>query len=286
MRRVRPTTRSPGRPARRTTTGPRTRTRSLRRPSHDAQVGLHEFDHVMGTSVALHLADDLDHEYLTTLADEVFDWFRLVERRFSPYRPDSEVSRLRRGEIHPEECSAEVRTVLDRCAELWSATNGYFDVYATGALDPSGFVKGWAVQIASDRLLDAGCANHRINAGSDVRVRGTTWPDQPWRVGVRNPVRPVDVSWTVTGTNLAVATSDMYERGCHIVDPHLGRPATDLRSVTVVGPDLGLADAYATAGIAMGLPALSWLAQLSGHEAAVVTGDGRCFRSAGLPTAE
>ena len=286
MRRVRPTTRAPGRPTRRAMTGPRSRTRSTRRPGGEAQVGLHEIDHVMGTSVGLHLADDLDKGYLTDLADEVFAWFRLVDQRFSPYVPSSEVSRLRRGELRPEECSSEVRTVLDRCAQLWSATDGYFDVYATGALDPSGFVKGWAVQVASDRLLAEGCANHRINAGGDVRVRGNTFPDQPWRVGVRDPWQPVDVSWTVTGTNLAVATSNMYERGCHIVNPRLGRPATELRSVTVVGPDLGIADAYATAGIAMGLPALTWLARLADHEAAVITEDGRCFRSDGLPIAD
>jgi thiamine biosynthesis lipoprotein len=62
-------------------------------------------------------------------------------------------------------------------------------------------------------------------------------------------------------------------------------PATELRSVTVVGPDLGTADAYATAALAMGPAGLDWLATVDGHESAVVTEDGRCFRSAGLPTA-
>jgi thiamine biosynthesis lipoprotein len=59
-----------------------------------------------------------------------------------------------------------------------------------------------------------------------------------------------------------------------------------LRSVTVVGPDLGLADAYATAAVAMGRPALRWLARLaerSGYETAVVTEDGEGYCSAGLP---
>lgn len=283
MRRARPSTRSPGRPTRRTSTGPRSRARSTRRTSAEAQAGLHEIDHVMGTSVSLHLADDLDHSYLAELADDTFGWLRLVEQRCSMFRPDSEVSRLRRGELKPDECSPELRTVLARCTELWFATDGYFDVYATGALDLSGFVKGWAVQLASDHLLAAGCANHCITAGSDVRMRGQNYPGQPWRVGIRHPWEPVEVSWVVVATDLAVATAGTYERGRHIVNPHQGRPATELRSVTVVGPDLGLADGYATAGVAMGLPALTWLAHLDGYEAAVITEDGRRFQSDGFP---
>ena len=50
----------------------------------------------------------------------------------------------------------------------------------------------------------------------------------------------------------AVATSGAYERGAHIVDPHTGRPPRGVLSVTVVGPDLATADAYATAAFAMG----------------------------------
>ena len=50
----------------------------------------------------------------------------------------------------------------------------------------------------------------------------------------------------------AVATSGAYERGQHIVDPRTGRPPRGVLSVTVVGPDLGTADAYATAAFALG----------------------------------
>ena len=75
------------------------------------------------------------------------------------------------------------------------------------------------------------------------------------------------------------------ERGFHVVDPYRGEPARELRSVTVVGPDLGRADAYATAALAMGSRGLGWLARLDGYESGVVAGDGRAYRSAGLPVA-
>ncbi|MEK8109860.1 FAD:protein FMN transferase [Micromonospora sp. M12] len=66
--------------------------------------------------------------------------------------------------------------MLETCADLWGATDGFFDAYATGRLDPSGFVKGWAAQVASDRLLAAGAGNHCVNAGGDVRVRACRRP--------------------------------------------------------------------------------------------------------------
>jgi thiamine biosynthesis lipoprotein len=245
--------------------------------------GLYQVKQVMGIPVSVQLADDLPYPVLAALADEAFSWLHQVDELFSTYKPDSEVSRLSRGELRLDDCSPQVRTVVERCADLWRSTDGYFDAYATGGLDPSGYVKGWAVQVASDALVAGGSVNHCLNAGGDVRVRGCPASADAWRIGVRHPWEPLAVCFVITGTDLAVATSGTYERGPHVIDPHRGRPAERLRSVTVVGADLGLADAYATAALAMGDAGLSWLADLDGYESAVVTEDGRCFRSAGLP---
>jgi FAD:protein FMN transferase len=255
---------------------------------HRGAQGLHRVEHIMGTAISIDIADDLPPSELGRLADEAFDWFRFVDARFSTYRPDSDVNRLDRRERRLGECAPETAAVLDRCARLWLETEGYFDVYATGPLDPSGYVKGWSVQVASDRLAAAGAVNHCVNAGGDVRVRGSRrggGSALPWRVGVRHPWQPMAVCWVVTGTDLAVATSGTYERGCHVVDPYRRLPALDLRSVTVAGPDLGLADAYATAALAMGTGGLDWLSTLDGYACAVVTEDGRCFCSDDLPVA-
>ncbi|MFI5484718.1 FAD:protein FMN transferase [Micromonospora echinaurantiaca] len=239
----------------------------------------------MGTAISLDLADDLPTVELTALADAVFGWLREVDARFSTYRADSEVCRVDRGELAVADGSADLRDVLARCADLWRATDGFFDAYATGRLDPSGYVKGWAVQVASDRLLAAGAANHCLNAGGDVRVRGRSATGRPWRIGVRHPWDPMATCLVLTGTDLAVATSGVYERGAHVRDPRRGVPATGLRSVTVVGPDLGVADAYATAAVAMGAAGVGWLDRLAGHQHAIVTEDGRLLHSAGLPLA-
>ncbi|MFG1919972.1 FAD:protein FMN transferase [Micromonospora sp. NPDC048898] len=237
----------------------------------------------MGTAITLDLADDLPPATLSELADDVFAWMREVDARFSTYRPDSEVCRFDRGAVLLSEASAELRFVLETCADLWGATDGFFDAYATGRLDPSGFVKGWAAQVASDRLLAAGAVNHCVNAGGDLRVRGLSPTGAPWRIGIRHPWDAMATCLVLTGTDLAVATSGVYERGRHVLDPRRGTPASGLRSVTVVGTDLGVADAYATAALAMGTPGLGWLNSLDDHTHAVVTDDARQYHSAGLP---
>src|SRR5439155_2069879 len=137
---------------------------------------------------------------LDTLADDVFAWLRLVDARFSTFKADSEVCRLDRGELALADASADLRAVLDRCADLWRETDGYFDAYATGRLDPSGYVKGWSVQVASDRLVEAGSVNHCLNAGGDIRMRGRPAADQEWRVGIRHPWEADKLCWVLTGT--------------------------------------------------------------------------------------
>ena len=121
-------------------------------------------------------------------------------------------------------------------------------------LDPSGLVKGWAVARAGDMLRAAGASTFFVNAGGDVldRAAGPTATDglagrHPASVGTR-PGR----GGAARSPTPRVATSGRYERGDHVIDPRTGRPATGLASVTVVGPDLAIADAYATAAVVLG----------------------------------
>jgi thiamine biosynthesis lipoprotein len=246
---------------------------------------LHQVEQIMGTAISLDIADPLSPSRLGELAAAAFASLREVDERFSTYKDGSEVNRLQRGEITLADCSADLRHVLDECSRLWRTTQGYFDAYATGRLDPSGYVKGWSVQVASDALAAGGALNHCLNAGGDICVRGGPEPGAKWRVGIRHPWESMKVAWVLAVTDVAVATSGTYERGLHVVDPFTGRGADELVSVTVVGPDLALADAYATTATAMGRSGLAWLAALEGYESAAVTRDGEAFTSAGWPVA-
>lgn len=191
--------------------------------------------------------------------DRVFAWLRWVDATFSPYREDSEVRRLDRRALALRDAHPLVREVLERCEGLREATGGWFDARAGGALDPSGLVKGWAVDRAAGKLRDAGLSRFCVNAGGDVLVAGG-----PWRVGVQHPRRRDRVAAVVSVTDAAVATSGAYERGDHVLDPHTGRPARGAVAVTVLGRDLGTADAYATAAFAMGEAGPAWTAGLAG----------------------
>ncbi|MGE5827942.1 MAG: FAD:protein FMN transferase [Micromonosporaceae bacterium] len=245
------------------------------------ETSVRQSEALMGTVATVELYDPVPDR---DAVDDVFSWLHEVDRRFSPFIADSEVNRLDRGELGLPECSADLREVIECCAELWQRTDGYFDIYATGRLDPCGYVKGWAVQVASQRLSAAGAVNHCIEVGGDIQTRGRPAPDEQWQIGIRHPWQRDRICWLLSGTDLAVATSGLYERGLHVINPRTGLPADQLCSVTVVGRDLGIADAYATAAVAMGRAGLGWLTGLDGYECAVVLADGTAYESAGLPS--
>jgi len=209
--------------------------------------------------------------------DAAFAWLRFVDATFSTYLPVSEISRIGRGELEPADAHPLVRAVLARCQRLRAETGGAFDARAPlgGPPDPSGYVKGWAVERAAALLQAGGARDLCVDAGGDVCLRGG-----PWRVGVRHPRRRDRLAAVLELRDGAVATSGAYERGPHIVDPRTGRPAAGALSVTIVGPDLGTADAYATAAFAMGRRGPAWTARLEGYGAMTILDDDRVLDTA------
>ena len=223
------------------------------------------------------------------MIDRVFDWFRVVDARFSTFRPESEICRIDRGEFALEEAHADVRAVLERCEELCDETGGDFDVRAgiVHRLDPSGLVKDFPVDRAATLLDAAGATSYAVNAGGDIRLRGGALPERSWRIGIQHPLERDRVAAFVEMRDLAVATSGAYERGEHVIDPHTRRPPTGrVLSVTITGPDLATADAYATSAFAMGPRAAQWSAGLTGYEAMTILADGRVLLTPGFPTAD
>ena len=229
----------------------------------------------MGMPVSIHVRQPVEPDLL----DGAFDWLRFVDATFSTYRRDSEVSRLDRGELAERDARPAVREVLARCEELRAVTGGFFDVRATGRLDPSAFVKGWAVDRAAELLERGGTRSFYVNAGGDVRLRGG---ERPWRVGIRHPRRPDRLACVLDLADGAVATSGTYERGPHVVDPRTGLPPSGVLSVTVVGPELAVADAYATAAFAMGEGGPAWTASLEGHDAMTILDGDRVVSTRGF----
>jgi FAD:protein FMN transferase len=213
----------------------------------------------MGTTVRLDIYDDLPSEVLDQAFEQAFGWLRLADPVFSTARVDSQVSALDEGLLSPGRAAPLVRQVLNVCARLNDRTEGYFDVHTAGRLDPSRYVRGWALQRASAILTESAVTNHRLIAGSDVTCSGRPGHNHAWRIGVRNPISRELTTWALPATGLAVSTCYNHHGKQHIRDPLLRCPASGAASVTVAGPDLGLACAYATAAVAMGQAALNCL---------------------------
>ncbi len=203
-----------------------------------------------------------------------------ADATFNTWRPDSPVSRLRRGEITPAQAPPEVAEILDRCAAARDLSGGWFDPWAMpGGFDPSGYVKGWAAQNALAAFRASGICGVLVNAAGDIASTGGPAEGRPFRIGITDPHSPLRVAATVELTG-AIATSGTYERGEHLIDPRSGRPAARAASASVTGPDLGLADALATAVAVAGDPGLALIENIDGYEALIIDSDGsmRCTK--------
>ncbi len=244
--------------------------------------GIRRIEDVMGMPV---IADVRDEGADEGVLDRMFAWLRWVDDTFSTFKAESEVSRIGRGDLALADAHPEVREVLARCEELRAETDGYFDARAGGVLDPSGLVKGWSVDRAAAILEQAGLEHFAVNAGGDIRLRGGALPEPGWRVGIQHPLQKDRIAAVVEGTDLAIATSGAYERGQHVLDPHTGRAPQGVFSVTITGPSLALADAYATAAFAMGAKSPGWVARLQGYEGMIILASERVLTTPGFPKA-
>lgn len=229
---------------------------------------------LMGTVFSIAVPDGTDRGLFVRAWAEAVALLGRFEEIYSPFVPESPVSRVRDGRLdladldrQPDLTQAEAddfREVLGLCAQLRRESYGAFDAWAVGdppAFDPSGAVKGWAAERASTLLVERGLSAHLLNAGGDVRAHGGAGTE-PWRVGVEDPHRPDRVLMAVAVTDGAVATSGTRQRGAHVWDPLAHAPAAGLAQVTIVGPDLALADGYATAALALGPRARAFLEAL------------------------
>jgi thiamine biosynthesis lipoprotein len=215
--------------------------------------------------------------------ETLFQYFEGVDRRFSPYKPDSEISRLNRGEIAPGDVSDEMKEILVLADRTKKESRGYFDIRRPdGTLDPCGIVKGWAIRGAARLLAGMGHENFFVDAGGDIQAAGCNEEGGDWRVGIRSPFND-DIVKILTPGPCGVATSGTYLQGAHIYDPHRGQAAdSDVVSLTVIGPDVLEADRFATAAFAMGRDGILFIERLASFEAYEIDSAGMARMTSGL----
>ncbi|MCD2194678.1 FAD:protein FMN transferase [Actinomycetospora endophytica] len=229
-------------------------------------------EHVMGMPISLALrgrhADDAEADAAWAA---VLGSLREADRTFSTYREDSVVTAIRHGELAVADAPAEVHEVLAIGARAERATDGAFSVWRDGGLDPSGVVKGWAVQRASAFLGGLDDTDFCLSAGGDMVCHSD---GDPWRIGIEDPRDPGRVLAVVPVRDGAVATSGTAHRGAHLVDARTGTAPAAVAQVTVIARSLTDADVDATAAYALGAQAAEWLGRRVGRGGLVVWDDG------------
>jgi thiamine biosynthesis lipoprotein len=229
-------------------------------------------EHVMGMPISLALRGrHTDDTAADTAWAAVLDSLRDADRVFSTYRADSVVSAIRRGELPLADAPAQVHQVLALGARAERATDGAFSVWRPD-LDPSGVVKGWAVERAAAFLRALPDTDFCLSAGGDMACRALE--GEPWRVGIEDPHDPARVLAVVPVRDGAVATSGTAHRGAHLVDARSGTAPAAVAQVTVIARSLTDADLDATAAYALGPRAAQWLGHRVGRSGLVVWADG------------
>ena len=134
-------------------------------------------------------------------------------------------------------------------------------VYITeeGALlDVGGIAKGYAAEIAAQKMIDEGMEAGFLNVGRNIRLVGDKPDGTPWRIGIADPSGTyTDGIVTITlDQPVSIVTSGDYERYyigedgnrySHIIDPSTLFPAEHYRSVSILTSDSGDADCLSTA---------------------------------------
>lgn len=233
----------------------------------------------MGMPVVIEIIDaTVSQESL----DEVFDYFTLIDERFSTYKTTSEVTLWNEGKITSEQLSDDMKKVLQLSLETKEQTNGFFDIFFNGKCDPSGLVKGWAIHNAADILRKNGFKNFYVEIGGDIEIEGRNDKEEKWSIGIRNPFNREEIIKVVYLSGQGIATSGTAIRGLHIYNPKMKKQAEEILSLTVIGPNIYEADRFATAAFAMGEKGIRFIEDLPGFEGYMINHEGLATYTSGF----
>ena len=176
-----------------------------------------------------------------------FERLHKIDEDYSPFKPTSLVSRFNENKL--KKPGPEFQKIVTDCQQWQKATDGYFSAWYGKEFEPSGYVKGWAIDEAAKVIKKAGYKTYCLGIGGDVLAASAG--EKIWKVGIQDPRNPKRLLQAVHMSSGAIATSGAYERGAHIINPKTGTTAKAWKSVSIIGPDIISADVLATAAFAM-----------------------------------
>jgi thiamine biosynthesis lipoprotein len=155
-------------------------------PANDPPQTLH-VEHCMGTVFTIDIRDPGSWDHAIS---EAVAWLHQVDALFSTYKDQSQISRIRRGELAVQDAHPDVAFVLTLCAAVETETAGYFTTYPSAGLDPTGLVKGWAIEQASRVLHAHGSHNHPSTVAETSNSQAKPPAANPGRSASATPPTP------------------------------------------------------------------------------------------------
>jgi len=152
-----------------------------------------------------------------------------------------------------------------------------------------GIAKGYIVDKAAEMLSKNHVQNYLVNAGGDIRTRGSNPEEKPWSVAIQDPFKRKEYPDIIRMGDGAVATSGNYEvyfdqekMFHHIVNPATGLSPEALTSVSVLAPTTTEADALSTSVFVMEPhTGIRFIENLPDCECLVIDRKGRLMKSKG-----
>lgn len=213
--------------------------------------------------------------------EEIFEFLTYVDEKFSTYKDTSEISRINRGELEPKEYSDDMKLIFELAEQTKNETDGFFDVGEAGNCDPSGIVKGWAINEAAKKL-NKKFKNYYLEIAGDIQVNGRNKNNEKWRIGILNPLTKKELVKIIGLENQGIATSGNYERGTHIYNPKNKNKLVDgIASISVIGPNIYAADRFATAAFAMEKDGINFIEKQNGLEGYMIDNNGIATMTSG-----
>lgn len=219
---------------------------------------------------------------------KVFDYFKYVDEKFSPYKQNSEVTLINNSKSKVKNYSSDMQEILKFAEKTKKQTNGFFDINRSGYMDPSGIVKGWAIYEAAKILDKMGYENYYVDAGGDMQTNGLNTEGKKWAVGIRNPFIKSQNIKVVYLSGEGIATSGTYEKGNHIYLPaNASRPDgmqadNSIVSLTVIGPNVYEADRFSTPAFAMGKEGINFIEKQKDLEGYMINSSGIATMTSGF----
>ena len=257
-------------------------------------------DFIMGTLVRVKVSGQNSSQLAQLALDEI----DRLDGIFSRFNKKSKIYKINSdAKKYPLHISLkeypDLLAVLSRATRLSRISKGAFDVtlgdyknfYVNEdnkmlylrqgrKIDLGGIGKGYAAEKVRDLLLKKGAKSGIIDMRSSIVVFGTGSK----KVGIQHPRQGDKLIGAVElKDGMSLATSGDYERGQHIIDPRLGKPAKECQGVTIVGANASVTDALSTTVFVLGSKkGMELIEIMPDIEGLIVDSKGKIFKSSGL----